>query len=706
MKTIKIIIPDFLTMLCMVFLVSLSHNAVSQQSPGMLICRICPEYDRLITPATVWKIDTGSHVANGCISYRIPVTTGNRYIFKTGCGDGASANYDTYLELNNYQNCSQITYNDDGCELNRSKIEYTADFTGYVYLKVKGFGSVFGFYSLAYKYLPPCIGCPGFDYEIAPVAAWTTHSASITANGCRIYKFSATLGTSYTFKTGCGDGGTSNFDTFLELDNPNCGALAFDDDACEFNRSKIEWVAPYSGNFYLKVRGASGALFGTFTLAYATCITPGHPGTIIGNNNPCFLSSQTYTVLNVPGTTYTWTFPPGWIVTQGGNTNSVTVTVAGEIPGDIQVTPTNGCGSGPTSTGYGVTPKYAPGPAGDITGSTTPCQGTSQVYSVVNVPGVTYTWTFPSGWIQTSGGTTNSVAVMTNGESGNVGVTPSNECGSGTPGTLAVTVAHPPTQSDPIVGNAWPCAVSLQTYSVSFVPGTTYNWSVPCGNITLGYGTNQITAVISSCTVSVTPVNACGNGMTQYLVVTASVPPAANVTVANVTVSSNQIICWGASQVLTVGGTGPFTVDPWGSATLIAGQKISLLPGVKVSENGYLHGYITSGCQYCNGFINAPAGSNITEMKETIHPESIVLKQSFMVYPNPTSGIFTLELTNLETSGELDIEICSIHGEKMMKKKLSGSRSYVLSIAASLPGVYLLRVKSANSVETIKIIKN
>src|SRR5689334_20181753 len=37
-----------------------------------------------------------------------------------------------------------------------------------------------------------------------------------------------------------------------------------------------------------------------------------------------------------------------------------------------------------------------------ISGSTTPCQGSSQTYAVTNVSGMTYTWTFPSGWNQTA----------------------------------------------------------------------------------------------------------------------------------------------------------------------------------------------------------------------------------------------------------------------------------------------------------------
>ncbi len=75
-----------------------------------------------------------------------------------------------------------------------------------------------------------------------------------------------------------------------------------------------------------------------------------------------------------------------------------------------------------------------------ITGSSIPCLGSSQTYSITNVAGVTYNWTFPTGWTQTGGGTTNTVSVTTGAGSGDITVTPSNACSSGPAQTLAVVM--------------------------------------------------------------------------------------------------------------------------------------------------------------------------------------------------------------------------------------------------------------------------
>jgi len=85
------------------------------------------------------------------------------------------------------------------------------------------------------------------------------------------------------------------------------------------------------------------------------------------------------------------------------------------------------------------TTNTVPAQPGAISGTTSPAPGTSENYSVPNVSGVNYSWSFPTGWTQTAGGNTHSVTVTVGSIAGNITVTPSNACGSGTPQTLSVT---------------------------------------------------------------------------------------------------------------------------------------------------------------------------------------------------------------------------------------------------------------------------
>jgi hypothetical protein len=165
---------------------------------------------------------------------------------------------------------------------------------------------------------------------------------------------------------------------------------------------------------------------------------PAQPSAINGSATPCVGASYTYSVTNVPGVTYTWQFPAGWVINSGATTSSVEVTV-GATPGVVLVTPSNEFGSG-SAQFLVVTPSTNP-PAqpSAITGPASPLEGSSQDYSVVNDPGVSYAWVFPSGWVQTGGGTTNAVTVTVGNGAGNITVTPSTLCGNGAPRTLAVS---------------------------------------------------------------------------------------------------------------------------------------------------------------------------------------------------------------------------------------------------------------------------
>lgn len=89
-----------------------------------------------------------------------------------------------------------------------------------------------------------------------------------------------------------------------------------------------------------------------------------------------------------------------------------------------------------------------------ITGNSPVCEGSNQTYSVTNVSGVTYNWTFPADWVIVSGNGTNSVQVLAGSQSGNITVTPSTTCGTGPSRTLAVTARPKPavtTGEDPVI---------------------------------------------------------------------------------------------------------------------------------------------------------------------------------------------------------------------------------------------------------------
>ncbi len=253
----------------------------------------------------------------------------------------------------------------------------------------------------------------------------------------------------------------------------------------------------------------------------ATILTlPAQPGNIAGNATPCIGADLVYSVPNVAGVTYTWSFPLGWSIVSGQNTNSVTVTI-GNTNGNVQVTPSNACGYGSAQT-LAVNPINVPAQPSVIAGATTPCEGTTQSYSITNVSGDIYNWTFPAGWVQTAGGTTNSITVTVGATAGDIQATPSNECGNGTPRILAVNPSPIPvlTNNGPyttcsgtapgVILNASTSTASTFTWTIGTISGGITGASNGSGPTLNQLLTNPSNVANGSVNYIITPTSVAG----------------------------------------------------------------------------------------------------------------------------------------------------------------------------------------------------
>ncbi|MCV9928655.1 SBBP repeat-containing protein [Flavobacterium sp. LS1R49] len=73
--------------------------------------------------------------------------------------------------------------------------------------------------------------------------------------------------------------------------------------------------------------------------------------------------------------------------------------------------------------------------------------------------------------------------------------------------------------------------------------------------------------------------------------------------------------------------------------------------------------------------------------------------QGIRLHPNPSTGIFNLELTK-----DLDVEVYNNLGQKILSKK-SFTGTNIINISEKASGVYFLKVIDGNNVNTIKLIK-
>ena len=182
-----------------------------------------------------------------------------------------------------------------------------------------------------------------------------------------------------------------------------------------------------------------------------------------------------------------------------------------------------------------------------------------------------------------------------------------------------------------------------------------------------------------------------------------AVPPAIHM-VGDVNVAG-QTLCFDAQQTLVIAGNGTtFTVQSNGIVNLVAGEKISMLPGTKVYLGGYLHGYITTNGQYCTVPSN-PVVINPGEEKSSapLAVESTG-NGSVKIYPNPTTGRFTVEIGEKVVSNRIVVETYGMTGGKIFSQEMAGEKKHEFSLDGRPMGVYFVKVIAEGEVSTTKLI--
>ena len=141
-------------------------------------------------------------------------------------------------------------------------------------------------------------------------------------------------------------------------------------------------------------------------------------------------------------------------------------------------------------------------------------------------------------------------------------------------------------------------------------------------------------------------------------------------------------------------------VYPTGSATFIAGAKISYLPGTKVMAGGYMVGRITLNGTYCNtssSMVTVVSGQEETPARSE-HPY-------FTLYPNPTNSNFTLVQKDDKLYNNVKVEIFNMNGFKVNSTPMTGERQHEFNTVDLPSGLYFVKVTTDGYTETIKLVK-
>jgi len=281
---------------------------------------------------------------------------------------------------------------------------------------------------------------------------------------------------------------------------------------------------------------------------YNVTVNPLPIPTISGLGVVCAgVTGVTYTT--EPGmSSYNWILAGGGgTITSGAGTNQITVTwnTAGVDSITVNYNNAFGC-TAPTAAKFYITVNTAPSPT--ITGTTTVCEGATNVMYTTEVGMNAYVWTISAGGAITAGGASNAVHVTWNNSGANT-ISVNYQNAIGCPAALAVSLPiNVLPEPVPTISGPTPTCVGTSTYSTD--PGmSAYNWTVSAGGtITAGAGTESITVQWTTSgpqTLSLSYTNGAGCSTLSPTIYNVTVNPLPTPTITGV-----GVVCAGTTGVI------------------------------------------------------------------------------------------------------------------------------------------------------------
>jgi hypothetical protein len=441
------------------------------------------------------------------------------------------------------------------------------------------------------------------------------------------------------------------------------------------------------------------------------------PSVINGPTAVC--ANQTgvsYTAGTVPGGgVYTWSFPGATFTAQGSAITGVNFPA--NTNGQLCVTSAVTCSGG--GTGIQSPPicktisNNVPAPS-LINGPAIVCPGSSTIYtySVVNDPSAaSYQWILPPG--VTGSSTTNSISIVVNSLAGtpNICAKAVSPCAPAISNSSCKTIASgtPATPSNiagPLNGV---CSGNQLDYSVTNVPGTTYNWTVPSAATGVSAnGSNAIhffitgTPPFGSGSVNVTATNGpCASSIPRSIVIYGTPAQPATLT------SNPNPVC--ANQPVSFTSAIPTGANPNNFIWSVTGAAITSTPPYSNIINvvwGGGNGTVTSSAKNVCGTGSAKILSVVPGCREENEAAVSSGSMQYSVYPNPAHDMLTLSI-DAKQGAVYNVKLLDLAGRVLVSENESASaglNQYQMDLTHLAKGVYMLTVQSAGETWKTKVV--
>ncbi len=349
-----------------------------------------------------------------------------------------------------------------------------------------------------------------------------------------------------------------------------------------------------------------------------------------------------------------------------------------------------------------------------ITGVATACLATSNQPYSTQTGMSNYTWSVTGGTVTAGAGT--ATITVTWASSGAKTVCVSYTASSGCQSVQTcknVNVLANPGDAGTITGTSSVCLGATGVpFSVATIPNaTSYQWTVPDGwTIATGANTRSITlnfpSIAGNGAITVKGVNQCASGASSGHSIAINPELTGTLSLMNMNILPGRDLCFSGDNITTAGSGTSFIIQNTGKATLIADTYVKLLTGTKTMPGGKLHAIATT---YCIPCVTSKAAISLVQSGdyEELQPSSGFSDGSFFrVFPNPTTGEFTLEILNI-TEGPLTslIRIHGMLGEEILREEWKGKSKDNISLRDKPGGIYLVTVMYGEKMGTVKIVK-
>ena len=182
-------------------------------------------------------------------------------------------------------------------------------------------------------------------------------------------------------------------------------------------------------------------------------------------------------------------------------------------------------------------------------------------------------------------------------------------------------------------------------------------------------------------------------------------------TILGTSYDSDDVLCFGAYQTITLAGNGEEVNCLSGSSlTLIAGSSIKFLPGFHAQVGSYVNAHITADNSFCNEPLGNPFEFSATTEKSSeielldFEEHKIEISKTMKIYPNPNNGQFTIELTNFDQS--TIVHVFNALGGIVYHSTFHNETKQEIDLSQISKGIYFVRANNGKDQHVQKIIIN